>query len=465
MDKKHEHIILFVDDEQSILNALKRLFRKTGYQILTASSGREGLERLKEVEKPVSLIISDQRMPEMTGAQFLEQAKNIFPDAVRFLLTGYSDMDAIVEAVNKGEIHRYLNKPWNDDDLLLLIQQALQQYELVFENRRLTELTQKQNEELNELNRDLEKKVAERTREISEKNEELAIINHKLEDSFLGTIRLMSSLIETLNPKLGKYMKDVAQLSKEVANEFKVDQQEVDIIEIAGMIHDIGLLGLPETTWAKDEKEMSPREFKMFSQHPLIAQMCLEAVDRLNDVSHIILHHHEHFDGCGFPNGLKDTEIPFGSKIIGAVSDYCKIVNTWPLDRRQIVNKSRKYFNGSIKDLVTAAPEKMLVEIAKKILLQRTKKRYDPQVVTILTKIISEPRKAEMSADQSDVQTRWIQLTELKKGMVLATDLRINDGRLLLAKGSILKEASIKSIQSLGANQLIDNEIFIQYGI
>lgn len=75
-------------------------------------------------------------MPEMDGAQFLEKAKDIFPDAIRFLLTGYSDMDAIIDAVNKGEIHRYLTKPWNDDDLLLQIRQSLKQYELTLENRR-----------------------------------------------------------------------------------------------------------------------------------------------------------------------------------------------------------------------------------------------------------------------------------------------------------------------------------------
>ena len=102
-------------------------------------------------------------MPEMTGTQFLEQAKKIFPDAIRFLLTGYSDMNAVIDAVNLGEIHRYLAKPWNDDDLLLLVRQALQQYELVEENRRLTDLTQEQNRKLNELNRGLEKKVEKRT--------------------------------------------------------------------------------------------------------------------------------------------------------------------------------------------------------------------------------------------------------------------------------------------------------------
>ena len=201
MSLEQKHTLLFVDDEVSITKALQRLFRREGYYILTASSGQEGLALLGKAEKPVSLIISDQRMPQMTGAQFLEKAKEIFPDAIRFLLTGYSDMDAIVDAVNKGEIHRYLTKPWNDDDLLLQVRQGLDQYELVLENRRLLVLTNKQNKELSELNKDLEKKVEKRTQEIREKNESLKEANIKLEKSFMDTSFIS---IRTLNAKSEK---------------------------------------------------------------------------------------------------------------------------------------------------------------------------------------------------------------------------------------------------------------------
>lgn len=103
MALKYKHRLLFVDDEPSITKSLQRLFRREGYEISTALSGKQGLEKLKEAEKPFSLIISDQRMPGMTGAQFLEKAKKIFPNAMRILLTGYSDMDAIVDAINKGD--------------------------------------------------------------------------------------------------------------------------------------------------------------------------------------------------------------------------------------------------------------------------------------------------------------------------------------------------------------------------
>ena len=126
MTLKQQHTLLFVDDEKSIIKSLQRLFRKEGYDVLTASGGKEALEVLKTNDRPVSLIISDQRMPEMEGAQFLEQSKQFCPDAARFLLTGYSDMDAVIHAVNRGEIQRYLTKPWNDDDLLLQVRQALE---------------------------------------------------------------------------------------------------------------------------------------------------------------------------------------------------------------------------------------------------------------------------------------------------------------------------------------------------
>ena len=127
---KYKHTILVVDDEKSITESLQRLFRKDRHQILMASNGQEGLELLQKREKPVSLIISDQRMPGMNGAQFLEKSKKISPETIRFLLTGYSDMDAIVAAINKGEIHRYLTKPWNDHDLMLHVRQSLEHYEL-----------------------------------------------------------------------------------------------------------------------------------------------------------------------------------------------------------------------------------------------------------------------------------------------------------------------------------------------
>ena len=141
MAQENQHTLLLVDDESAITRALRRLFRKAGYHILTAQSGYEGLEKLRQCEIPVSLIISDQRMPEMSGTQFLEKAKKLNPEAIRYLLTGYSDMETVIEALNKGEIHRYLTKPWNDEDLLLYVRQSLDHFDLIRANKKLDETT------------------------------------------------------------------------------------------------------------------------------------------------------------------------------------------------------------------------------------------------------------------------------------------------------------------------------------
>ena len=461
MTLKYKHSILLVDDEISITKSLERIFRKEHYKIFTASGGKEGLELLSTLEEPVSLIISDQRMPEMTGAQFLEKARKIFPDAGRYLLTGYSDMDAVVDAVNKGEIHRYLTKPWNDDELLVQVRQSLERYELVLENRRLSELTSTQNRELNELNKNLEKKVSERTLEIRQTNIELEETNKRLEKSFLDTIRLLSSLIETLNPELGRHMKNVAQLAREVAEEYGLDSEDLNQIEMAGMIHDIGMLGLPKTTLLKDEKDMGKAELKMYLQHPVIASIYLETVEKLDKVAEIVLYHHENFDGSGFPNGLKEDEIPLGSRIIRAVADYYNIIYRWPKDIKYILNKAEKYFGVAVKNFNITKPEKMLEEIASKIIMLGAHRKYDISVVTKLIERAGEAKPSEEEDKKEKKQDLWIGYEELKEGMVLARDLRLKDGRLLLTRGMKVKKSSISSVHKLGENKLIDDRVNI----
>ncbi|HUV51099.1 MAG TPA: HD domain-containing phosphohydrolase [Anaerolineae bacterium] len=456
MTSKYQHSILLVDDEVSITESLKRIFRKEDYRIFTASSGKEGLELLNTLEEPVSLIISDQRMPEMTGTQFLEKARKIFPDAGRYLMTGYSDMDAVIDAVNKGKIHRYLSKPWNDDELLVQVRQLLERYELTLENRRLLELTSTQNKELNELNKNLEKKVSERTLEVRQKNIALEETNKKLEESFLDTIRLMSSLIENLNPELGRYMKHVAQLARKVAEEYGLDSEELDQIEIAGMIHDVGMLGSSPRELLKDEEDMREEELKMYRQHPVIASICLETVERLNKVSKIVLYHHENFDGSGFPNGLKGDEIPLGSRIIGAAADYCNIAYRWPKDIKYILDKARIYFGPATRNFNVTEPEKMIEEVAPKIIMIGAHQKYDIGVVTKLIKIAGEAKLFEKEKKSQELRIGY---EKLKEGMILAQDLHLKDGRLLLASGREVKKLSVASIQKLGKNELIDEWI------
>jgi len=134
-DMEYTKTILLVDDEKSILNALKRILRKEEYKVLTASSGKEGLELLRD--NNVQVIISDQRMPEMSGTEFFSEVIKEFPDIIRIILSGYTDVDVVIDTINKGSIYKFFHKPWNDQSLILEIRQAFEHYKLVQDNARL----------------------------------------------------------------------------------------------------------------------------------------------------------------------------------------------------------------------------------------------------------------------------------------------------------------------------------------
>lgn len=138
--------VLLVDDERNVLSALRRTLRNEGYHILTANSGYEALELLKNNE--VHLVISDQRMPEMTGTQLLHQVRIDYPDTVRVVLSGYADADAILGAVNLGHIYQFQTKPWNDADLKHAIQNCLTHYDFLQERRLLARALQYENQTL-----------------------------------------------------------------------------------------------------------------------------------------------------------------------------------------------------------------------------------------------------------------------------------------------------------------------------
>lgn len=151
--REHQRTLLLVDDEDHILSALKRLFRRDGYRVLTAGSGAQGLEVLSA--NAVDVIVSDQRMPGMTGVEFLRRAKEMRADTVRMTLSGYTDLQSIIDAVNEGAVYKFLTKPWDDVRLREHVAQAFRVRELAEENRRLARGITAANTELAEANRRL----------------------------------------------------------------------------------------------------------------------------------------------------------------------------------------------------------------------------------------------------------------------------------------------------------------------
>ncbi|NTS76167.1 response regulator [Catenovulum sp. SM1970] len=173
MAKDYKIKLLLVDDEVEILNALERVFRRQGYELFTANSGLQALEVLKN--KKIDIVISDVRMPNMSGPEFLHQAYKHWPDTIRIVLTGQADMEDTLKLVNECNIFRYFNKPWQKEDLLSAVAQAAESRRLKLENQHLVALTEAQNQQLKELNQILSKEVAT-------SHQELSITKEKLDD-------------------------------------------------------------------------------------------------------------------------------------------------------------------------------------------------------------------------------------------------------------------------------------------
>lgn len=181
MSKGFNHTILIVDDEELIGKALERLLKRIGIRSVHAASGPQALDFIQKSEHQFSMILSDQRMPGMEGTQLLEKARAITPETVRFLITGYADINAISDAVNRGAVHRFITKPWDNDNVLEMVKSGLQYYELVVENRKLFALAKKQNTHLYSLSQELQQKAAAHKRVIVQKEKQIIQLKKRLE--------------------------------------------------------------------------------------------------------------------------------------------------------------------------------------------------------------------------------------------------------------------------------------------
>ena len=193
--------ILCVDDEENVLRSLKRLFRNPEHKILTAASGEDGLKLLKE-EAPIQLVISDYRMPEMNGVDFLKDVCEQWPETVRMVLSGYADIPAIVGAINEGQIYKFMAKPWNDDELKVAVSNALDLYFMKQKNIQLTKELESKNRELEDINENLEKIVDEKTADLIMNNRILTCSQNILDSLPVGVVGIdTEGLIVQCNKK------------------------------------------------------------------------------------------------------------------------------------------------------------------------------------------------------------------------------------------------------------------------
>ncbi len=326
--------LLFIDDEPDIVDALRRLFRKK-YRVLTATSGEAGIEIIRK--EPVDLIICDQRMPDVTGDKVLATARTVRPEAIRILLTGYSDIEALINCVNEAGLYKYLTKPWEPEMLRLTVERALESLHL----QRLLETTASE-----------------------------------LEEAYQNAVTMLSIACEGKDEETGNHVQRVQHYTAAMAMDLGVAEEQAQHMGVMSILHDVGKMSVPDAILKKPGK-LTPEEWEIMKTHTT------EGVRILGDhpfyavAREIAGCHHENWDGSGYPEGLKGEEIPLCARIVKVADVFDALASRrpykdpWPMpkilsyfeelkgsqfDPRVIESFMRLYDNGVIARIMEEYP-------------------------------------------------------------------------------------------------------------
>jgi len=288
--------ILCVDDEPDIVGTLRRVFRKD-YEVVTATSGTEGIELIKT--QPFDLIISDQRMPGVTGDVLLKFAMETQPEAIRILLTGFSDMESLVKCVNNAGIYKYISKPWEPEMLRLTVVRALESLAL-------------------------KKKVAR--------------FADELKKGYVDVVTMLSVACEGKDDDTGFHVLRVQHYTEQLALEMGLSAEDADHYGLMSILHDIGKLYIPDLILKKPGK-LDDMEWEQMQHHADFGVKILGKNPFFDIAREIAGGHHEKFDGSGYPKGLKGLDIPLSARIV-AVADVFDALTSrrpykepWPIEK------------------------------------------------------------------------------------------------------------------------------------
>ena len=425
---KAQFTLLCVDDDPGVLNALRRLLTLEGYRLLTASSGEDGLQVLRSTR--IDLVLSDMKMPGMDGAQFLEQVKTHSPDTIRILLTAYPDLHSTVVAINRAGIYRYVEKPWDNEVLLSILNDALERKLLEREKLQLELLTQQQNRELRKLNAKLESQVRARTAELRATLEALEQAHGKLKDNFMTSVKVFTSLIQQRGGTMLGHSRHVAELGRQIACQMKLDDTETQDVTLAGLLHAMGQLGLADALLRAPLTTLSSEERAAVIGHPIRGQAALMAVEQLAGAGKLIRSYRENYDGTGYPDHLSGADIPLGARILSIAHDYNAALEGDLAGRRLSKTQARALIVGGRGT------------------------RYDPSAVDAFLAVIDD-------APAPSVE-RPLAPKDLRVGMVLARDLVSADGLLLLAKDCVLDAALIDGLRKFELPKDTDMQVYVR---
>ncbi len=397
--------ILIVDDEPVVLGALKETLEREKYHVVACASPIKALALLEE--RDFAVIISDQRMPEMLGLDFLIESRRLRPHASRILITAVLSLPTIVDAINKGEIFRFVAKPWLREELLATVRNALQRHDLITHNEILQGQTQELNARLLVANSELERKV----KDLEEQRQQLDAANRELGARYESSLELCRRILTAYDPVLGGQAKTLVEFATKMAETEHFSDQERHALRSAAWLSDLGLIGVSREllrTFRTNPSQLTERERSMLHDHPVYSQTLAALVDSRAEVGEVIRAHHENFDGTGYPDGLAGKNIPWAARCLAVAVGFVE--------------------SGLSKQAAIDG------------ILARSGSAYDPEAVRLFLKVthlVHLPR-----------QVREIMLEELEPGMVLASGIYSPHGLLLIGEGQSLGSATIAKIRS-----------------
>jgi len=397
--------ILIVDDEPIVLAALKETLEREKYHVVASNNPVKALELVRQQD--FSVIISDQRMPEMSGLDFLMECRKIQPDATRILITAVLSLPTIIDAINKGEIFRFIAKPWLREELSATLRNATQRFELITRNQQLSAETRRLNDELRGANSSLEQKV----RDLETQKRELDAANHRLAESYDHSLDLCARVLSTYDELLGGQTRELSEITGRLCESNHFNSDARSILMAAARLCDLGLIGVSRDllrAFRSHPERLTERERQAMHSHPIFSQTLASFVDPRPGVGEVIRAHHERFDGEGYPDALSGTSIPWLARCLAVAVFYVE----------------------------TGAPRERAIERV----LAESGKGLDPEAVRLFlqaTNMMTLPK-----------QVREVMLEELQPGMVLAAGLYSPHGMLLISEGQSLSQAMIVKIRS-----------------
>ncbi len=425
--------VLLVDDEESILNSLRRLLRGQPYNVLLATSGAQALEIL--AQQPIDLVMSDARMPNMDGATLLAYVHLHYPHTIRIMLTGYADPSAIIKAINEGQIHRYISKPWHDEELLLTLRQSLAYQHSERERVRLVQETRDQNEQLKQLNATLEKHVASRTAELQQTADMLDLAYEELKHSYVTGTEVFSLLANLRLPPAKQTNRQIIELVRVYCKRHGLDEGSSRDLTMAAALYNIGKLSWTDSMMTAPADLLHHNDRERYRGYPKQSESLLMTLDPMKDAARLILHHQERWDGNGFPDRLKGEAIPFGSRLLKLAVDFIELQRGLILERQMNSDEALVYIRSYAGRL------------------------YDPEMVEDFIQVCA----AYLSdVSLADPLVKVLTTREVAAGMILARNLNADNGMLLLNAGKVLNGALVEKLIAFEAMEGAKYSIFVK---